>query len=138
MYTWEGMQKISFEEAVRLYSTAELTGYYKLYPDGTEAMIDKELDLQELIFHYDQGGEIGCEKAGYSDSQRYWQRICMMQKNQTIKGQRKYGQVLEDNVEMTAVERIVYFEEELIDALMYMEHLKELFKAGGKVDEKGI
>ena len=57
---------------------------------------------------------------------KYWSRVCEMQKRQTEKGLNKYGQVLEDNTNMTIRERLEYLEEELIDGLMYLEHIKEL------------
>lgn len=54
----------------------------------------------------------------------YWNNICEMQKKQTAKGIATYGQTLEENTSMTDIERLDYLEEELIDALMYIEHLK--------------
>ena len=42
------------------------------------------------------------------------------------KGIKTYGQILEDNTGMSIKERLEYYEEELIDALMYIEHLKEV------------
>lgn len=54
----------------------------------------------------------------------YWNNICEMQKKQTEKGVRTYGQTLEENTSMTDIERLEYLEEELIDGLMYIEHLK--------------
>ena len=56
----------------------------------------------------------------------YWSRICEMQKRQTEKGLNKYGQILEENTSMTIIERLEYLEEELIDGLMYLEHIKEM------------
>ncbi|MBQ0113301.1 MAG: hypothetical protein KBT03_09250 [Bacteroidales bacterium] len=47
-----------------------------------------------------------------------------MQKKQTEKGIKTYGQTLEQNTKMTDIERLEYLEEELIDALMYIEHIK--------------
>lgn len=46
-------------------------------------------------------------------------------KRQESKGLETYGQLLQDNHEMTTIDRIEYLEEELVDALMYLEHLKE-------------
>lgn len=57
---------------------------------------------------------------------RYWARIQEMFEKQTQKGINKYGQILEENTAMTIIDRIVYLQEELIDALMYCEHLKEM------------
>ena len=56
---------------------------------------------------------------------RYWKNICEIQERQKQKGLSKYGQVLEENTSMTTTERIEYLQEELVDALMYLEHLKE-------------
>ena len=55
----------------------------------------------------------------------YWSNICEMQKKQTEKGIKTYGQPLEDNNSMTIFDRLEYLEEELIDGLMYIEHIKE-------------
>lgn len=54
----------------------------------------------------------------------YWANVCAIQKRQTEKGIRKYGQRLEDNTALSRVERLEYLEEELIDGLMYIEHIK--------------
>lgn len=59
----------------------------------------------------------------------YWANVCAIQKRQTEKGTRKYGQRLEDNTALSQSERLEYLEEELIDALMYIEHIKEGAKA---------
>lgn len=58
------------------------------------------------------------------NKQIYWENVCKMQQKQTDKGINKYGQILEENIKMTKDERITYLEEELIDGLMYCEHLK--------------
>lgn len=55
----------------------------------------------------------------------YWARVCEKQRQQTEKGLTKYGMTLEDNTKLTVCERLNHLEEELIDALMYIEHLKE-------------
>lgn len=53
----------------------------------------------------------------------YWERISEMAKKQRAKGIDTYGQGLEDNP-MTIMERLEYLQEELIDGLMYIEHIK--------------
>ena len=58
----------------------------------------------------------------------YWSNICEIQKKQTEKGITHYGQRLEDNVAMTIKERLEYLEEELIDGLMYIEHIKDILE----------
>lgn len=60
------------------------------------------------------------------DRRDYWANVCAIQKRQTEKGIRTYGQRLEDNKSLTPLQRLEYLEEELIDALMYIEHIKEL------------
>ena len=59
---------------------------------------------------------------------RYWDNINKMQQKQTEKGINKYGQILEENTKMTKNERIEYLQEEMIDALMYCEHIKNFEK----------
>ena len=54
----------------------------------------------------------------------YWQAICRMNAEQEEKGVKKYGQMLEENVTLSREQRIEHAQEELIDALKYLEHLK--------------
>lgn len=56
---------------------------------------------------------------------RYIDNVNMLMKHQEAKGLATYGQLLQDNKEMSVIDRIEYLEEELVDALMYLEHLKE-------------
>lgn len=54
----------------------------------------------------------------------YWCNIIKLANRQRMKGLKTYGQGLEDNpAEVNA--RIRHIEEELIDALMYLEWLKD-------------
>lgn len=53
----------------------------------------------------------------------YWKRICSLSERQRAKGMETYGKGLEDNP-LNAVERLTYLEEELVDSLMYIEHIK--------------
>jgi hypothetical protein len=69
------------------------------------------------------------------EKKSYWANICKMQKKQTEKGLKKYGQILEENTDMTILERLEYLEEELIDGLMYLEHIKEIFVQMGESDD---
>lgn len=57
-------------------------------------------------------------KANYRDN------IIAMIDRQRGKGLSKYGEVLEDNVTLTVDQRLEHIQEELIDALMYVEHLR--------------
>lgn len=55
----------------------------------------------------------------------YWDNICKLADKQRQKGIDTYGQGLEANTKPNFEERIEYIEEELIDALMYLEWLKD-------------
>ena len=54
----------------------------------------------------------------------YWRNICGINARQEKKGVEKYGQRLEENTTLSTVQRIEHTQEELIDALKYLEHLK--------------
>jgi NTP pyrophosphatase (non-canonical NTP hydrolase) len=54
----------------------------------------------------------------------YTKNIIDLLEIQRQKGIAKYGQILEDNTTLSRVQRIEHIEEELIDALMYAEHIK--------------
>lgn len=56
----------------------------------------------------------------------YWERISALAERQRSKGMSKYGFGLEKNP-MGIIERLEYLEEELIDGLFYIEHIKEHF-----------
>lgn len=55
---------------------------------------------------------------------KYWNNVCEIQKEQTAKGIKKYGFTLEDSDDMPLYKTLTYLQEELIDALMYIEHIK--------------
>ena len=61
----------------------------------------------------------------------YWANVCEIQRRQTEKGVKKYGKRLEDNHDLKMTERLEYLEEELIDGLMYIEHIKACFHDAG-------
>lgn len=54
---------------------------------------------------------------------QYLKNIVKKMEKQTNKGVEKYGQILEENVELTIEERLIHLQEELIDGLFYVEHL---------------
>ena len=64
----------------------------------------------------------------------YWKAIEALAERQREKGMSKYGQGLEMNP-MGIIDRLTYLEEELIDGLMYIEHIKAYFWTGGKSNE---
>ena len=57
------------------------------------------------------------------DSNPFWDNICAIAEKQRKKGFDTYGQGIENNL-LPVLERLEYIEEELIDALMYIEWLK--------------
>ena len=54
----------------------------------------------------------------------YWANISDINARQTAKGLSKYGEPLEENVTLTHAQRIEHAQEEAIDLLKYLEHLK--------------
>jgi len=59
-YTWKGMRVLTLDEVDELYRKDSLAGYYLLYPDNTESMID-EINLKEIIDHVSNGVKFGEE-----------------------------------------------------------------------------
>lgn len=91
-------------------------------PKGWEICCDKgfyEMSNEDLVY-------LSSVIEPNANNERYWSNICEMQRKQTEKGKRTYGQILEENTSMSVIERLEYLEEELIDALMYIEHIKAL------------
>lgn len=58
------------------------------------------------------------------DENPYWERICKLSAKQRVKGLETYGQGLESNP-AAMQKRIEHLQEELIDALMYCEWMKD-------------
>lgn len=97
---------------------------------GTVALSQQEMQrVAELVEYEIRGGKRGgrCDqgkeqkkmvKANYRDN------IIAMIDRQRDKGLSKYGEVLEDNSTLTVDQRLEHIQEELIDALMYVEHLR--------------
>lgn len=54
----------------------------------------------------------------------YWDNITKIYKKQAEKGIKEYRMKLEENAGLTASQRLTLLEEELVDALVYLEHLK--------------
>lgn len=61
----------------------------------------------------------------------YWGNITKLAERQRAKGIKTYGYGLEDNP-ADIITRINYIEEELIDALMYLEWIKEGLNVKGE------
>ena len=60
----------------------------------------------------------------------YAKNIVDLLTKQREKGLAKYGETLEDNTTLSRAQRIEHLEEELIDALMYAEHIKAVAQDG--------
>lgn len=69
---------------------------------------------------------------------QYLEDIVKKMEKQTNKGIEKYGQILEQNTELTMGERLVHLQEELIDGLFYIEHLLSKDKQHKRGAEKMI
>lgn len=54
----------------------------------------------------------------------YWDKITEIYKKQSEKGLKEYGMTLEENTDIPVADRITMLEEELVDALVYLEHLR--------------
>lgn len=60
----------------------------------------------------------------------YWNNITAINARQEEKGRSKYGQTLEDNTTLTTIQRIEHAQEEAVDLLKYLEHLKQIADDG--------
>lgn len=80
---------------------------------------------------YKKGYEAGKRDALASITENpYWKNICAIADRQREKGIKTYGSGIEDNP-ADIISRIEYLEEELVDALMYCEWIKDYI---GRVD----
>lgn len=75
--------------------------------------------------------DIEREEAFLLKRKSYWDNISRMNERQETKGRAKYGQDLEENVTMPTDQRIEHIQEELIDALKYLEHFKVVATGDG-------
>ncbi len=60
-YTYNGIQRITFNEMQAIHLNESLVGYLKVYPDDTECYIDSDYSWDEIVKHIECGGEIGYE-----------------------------------------------------------------------------
>ena len=59
----------------------------------------------------------------------YWDKITAINSKQQSKGIKEYGQTLEENKELSVSETLTMLEEELVDALNYIEKVKDLLQS---------
>lgn len=97
---------------------------------------DEHAMLRDYKKTYPERIITACTTAGVSDVVRqarneaahdnaYRAAIVRLIDRQRAKGMDKYGQTLEENTTLTTEQRIEHAQEELVDALQYLEHLKQ-------------
>ena len=59
----------------------------------------------------------------------YWDKITAINSKQQSKGIKEYGQTLEENKELSVSETLTMLGEELVDALNYIERVKDLLQS---------
>lgn len=74
---------------------------------------------------------------GTLEQNPYWDRICTIAEKQRAKGVATYGQGLESNPK-DIIERLEYLQEELVDALMYCEWIKDKLPKAGEVQPSAV
>lgn len=94
-------------------------------PNSTLTKISNALNVPILDL-------LDIDKPQQDNKFNYWRNICEIQAEQTAKGLLKYGYPLEQNTWLDINERLRYLQEELVDALMYIEHIKTLLNEGEK------
>lgn len=77
------------------------------------------------IFKKLRPGCVLSSAAPFAGSDDYESTLTGLINRQRAKGLSKYGQTLEDNTTLTNEQRIEHAQEELVDALQYLEHLKQ-------------
>lgn len=97
---------------------------YPFYCYGKKDICEDSNKCSATCPYYDgKGGtHVAC-------SNPYWERISKFADKQRAKGLKTYGQGLESNP-MDIVGRLEYLQEELIDALMYCEWIKDKLMEG--------
>ena len=67
----------------------------------------------------------------------YWENVCAIAKKQRKKGIETYGQGVEDN-HLDIEKRLQYLEEELVDALMYLEWCKDYLSKQSSLEKSNV
>ena len=88
------------------------------YCNGKKGICDCSTICADCDFFDESGGKY------IKDDNPYWERICKLSAKQRAKGLETYGQGLESNP-AAMQKRIEHLQEELIDALMYCEWMKD-------------
>lgn len=99
---------------------------YDLIPLTKPCVVGEDIEKHYEIL-------IGAEPEETPDDNPYWKTIEALAEQQRAKGISKYGQGLEMNP-MEIIDRLTYLEEELVDGLFYIEHIKAFLKEKGLVE----
>lgn len=62
-YSSKKVKKLNWDEVKVLIKTGSIVGCFKLYGDNTEALIEDDYDLDDLVKHHESGGEFGMERS---------------------------------------------------------------------------
>ena len=90
------------------------------------------IDIGMKISYYNAAAET-LRKVGDVNANPYWKNVCAIAEKQRAKGIETYGQGIEMNP-ADVITRIEYLQEELIDALMYCEWIKDSMRGTGEID----
>ena len=99
-------------------------------------MLDKMIALMEKSIYGETGKVlrfVGGDVPLVKEKNPYWENVCAIAEKQRAKGIETYGQGIEMN-HADAITRIEYLQEELIDALMYCEWIKDSVRGTGEID----
>ena len=91
---------------------------------ATSSTADERDDTVRRCAEYVAEKHLQMDEELPSSTGYYWRNICGINARQEAKGRAKYGQSLEENTTLSTVQRIEHAQEELIDAMKYLEHLK--------------
>ena len=119
--TYEEMVHALYEYC-REHNCRENCELYSKIPLTEPCVVGKNIERNyEIVF--------GAETEEEPAANPYWKAIEALAEKQRAKGIDKYGQGLEMNP-MGIIERLTYLEEELVDALFYIEHIKDYLSKG--------
>lgn len=90
-------------------------------------------ECQYCVIRCFEGNQISDASEWIPPENPYWKNICTIAEKQRAKGIETYGQGIEKNP-ADAITRIEYLQEELIDALMYCEWIKDSIRNVGEID----
>lgn len=91
---------------------------------------DVNADAAKLIRQFADENRAMKAELNVNLGNKYWMNICRMNARQEAKGMEKYGEPLEENTTLTTTQRIEHAQEEAIDLLKYLEHLKQVADDG--------